>query len=50
MLLRDWRVEPLMKTGESKDEWRKRAFEVKLALAFGIEAVAVKLVRRHQQS
>ena len=50
MLLRDWRVEPLMKMGESKDEWRKRAFEVKLTLTLGIEAVPVKLVRRHQQS
>jgi hypothetical protein len=50
MLLRDWRVEPLMKTGENKDEWRKRAFEVKITLALGIEAVPVKLVRRHEQS
>ena len=50
MLLRDWRVEPLMKMGESKDEWRKRAFEVRLTLTLGIEAVPVKLIRRHQQS
>ena len=39
-----------MKTGESKDEWRKRAFEIRLALMLGIKAAAVKLVRRHQQS
>ena len=50
MLLRDWRVEPLMKTGESIDEWRKRVFEVKITLTLGIETVPVKFVRRQQQS
>ena len=50
MLLRGWRVEPLMKTGESIHEWGKRVFEVKLTLTLGIESVPVKFVRRQQQS
>jgi hypothetical protein len=50
MLLRDWRVEPLMETGESKDEWRKRVFKIKITLTLGIETVPVKFIRRQQQS
>ena len=39
-----------MKTGESKDEWRKRMFKIKIriTLTLGIEAVPVKLVGRSQ--
>jgi len=50
MLLRDWRVEPLLKSGESQDEWTKRVFEVKLTLTLGIGNVPVKFIKRQQQS
>ncbi|KAF8345234.1 cytochrome P450 [Amanita rubescens] len=50
MLLRDWRVEPLLKSGESQDEWTKRVFEVKLTLTLGIGNVPVKFMKRQQQS
>jgi len=48
MLLRDWRVEPLLKSGESKDEWTKRVFEVKLSLTLGIGSAPVKFIKRQQ--
>ena len=50
MLLRDWRVETLLKPGESKDEWTARVFEVKLTLTLGIGNVPVKFIKRQQQS
>jgi len=50
MLLRDWRVEPLLKSGESKDEWMTRVFEAKLTLTLGIGSIPVKFIKRQQQS
>ncbi len=49
MLLRDWQVEPMLKTGESKEEWKTRVFQPKVSLALGMQNVPVKFTRRQQR-
>ncbi|KAF8345233.1 cytochrome P450 [Amanita rubescens] len=48
MLLRDWQVEPMLKTGESKEEWKARLFQPKIGFALGMQDVPVKFTRRQQ--
>jgi len=49
MLLRDWQVQPMLKTGESKEEWKARVFQPKVSLALGMQDVPVKFTRRQQR-
>lgn len=50
MLLRDWQVEPILKIGESKEEWKARMFQPKVSLALGMqEDVPVKFTRRQHR-
>lgn len=47
LLLRDWTVEPIMKDGESKTQWRERILQMTLVgLAFGVRDVPLRLRRR----
>jgi len=48
MLLRVWRVEPTLQSGETRQEWRKRVLEkrVSLGLTFGPTSIPITLVRR----
>ncbi len=46
MLLRDYRLEPVLGKGESKEQWRKRVLSAKLELTLGVEDVPVTFVRR----
>ncbi|KAF9482311.1 cytochrome P450 [Pholiota conissans] len=46
MLLRDYKVQPIMRPGETKEEWRKRVMDGKLVLTLGVKDVPVKFVRR----
>ncbi|EGN98791.1 hypothetical protein SERLA73DRAFT_181431 [Serpula lacrymans var. lacrymans S7.3] len=46
LLLRDWKVEPLLRTGETTEEWRQRAMQATLTLALGIKDVPLKFVKR----
>ncbi|KAF8333794.1 cytochrome P450 [Amanita rubescens] len=48
MLLRDWQVEPMLKTGESKEEWKARLFQPKIGFALGMQDVPAKFTRRQQ--
>ncbi|KAF8623908.1 hypothetical protein AX15_006138 [Amanita polypyramis BW_CC] len=51
MLLRGWRVEPLLRPGEIKDDWSKRVFDIKtLEFSMRIQDVSVKLIRRQPSS
>jgi len=46
LLLRDFKVEPLLRVGETKEQWRDRVLEAKIALTLGVVDVPVRFVRR----
>ena len=46
LLLRDFKVEPLLRVGETKEQWRDRVLEAKIALTLGVVDVPVRLIRR----
>ncbi|KJA21395.1 hypothetical protein HYPSUDRAFT_42034 [Hypholoma sublateritium FD-334 SS-4] len=46
MLLKDYKMEPVMKKGETKEQWKKRVLSAKLGLTLGVEDVPVDFVRR----
>lgn len=52
LLLRDWRVEPLLSvnvsTGEkeTKEEWRKRVMQAKMTITLGVRDVPLTFTKR----
>ncbi|KAF9051514.1 cytochrome P450 [Panaeolus papilionaceus] len=46
MLLRDYKVEPLLSNGESTEEWAKRVLDAKIVITLGVKDVPIKFVRR----
>lgn len=46
LLLREWRVVPVMKDGESRESWRQRVLEPRFEEALLIGEVPLKLIRR----
>jgi cytochrome P450 len=52
LLLRDWRVEPLLSvnvsTGEkeTKEEWRERVLQAKMTLTMGVRDVPLTFTKR----
>ncbi len=46
LLMRDWRIEPLLAEGETLEQWKTKVLDVKLLIILGIKNVPVKLVRR----
>ncbi|KAF9004600.1 cytochrome P450 [Cyathus striatus] len=49
MLLREWRLEPLLQAGESKESWTERVFQAAMGPTLGIAGVSVSFVRRDAQ-
>ncbi|KAF7356522.1 Cytochrome P450 [Mycena venus] len=45
-LLRDWKLEIVLKEGESRTQWRSRVLDAKVNMTFGVGNVPVRLVRR----
>ncbi|KAJ7269928.1 cytochrome P450, partial [Mycena rebaudengoi] len=46
LLLRDWKVMPLLRDGESNEAWRARVLDAHMVLTLGVTDVPVKFVRR----
>lgn len=46
LLLRDFKVEPLLRVGETKEQWEDRVLDAKIALTLGVVDVPVRFVRR----
>lgn len=46
LLLREWRVEPLLKDGETTEQWQKRVLDVNVRLILEIKDTPVRFVRR----
>lgn len=47
LILRDFKVEPLMNPGETKQQWKDRVLDGKVILTLGIKDVPVRVTRRH---
>ncbi|TFK68804.1 cytochrome P450 [Pluteus cervinus] len=45
-LLRDWKVEPVLKLGETMEEWKKRVLDAKFVITLAVKDVPVRFVRR----
>ncbi|KDR80361.1 hypothetical protein GALMADRAFT_242750 [Galerina marginata CBS 339.88] len=46
MLLRDYKVQPLLKPGETKQHWRDRVLDARIVLTLGVADVPVTFIRR----
>lgn len=46
LLLRDFKIEPLLRMGETKEEWRDRVLQAKLGITLGVVDIPVRFVRR----
>jgi len=47
LVLRDWKVEPLLE-GTTIEDWKKKTFEIELGATLTVHAVPLKLTRRSQ--
>ncbi|KAG7097880.1 hypothetical protein E1B28_005192 [Marasmius oreades] len=50
MFLRDWKVEPLLRAGETVEGWKTRVLDAKIGFTLGIKDVPVRLIRRERPS
>ncbi|KAF8816637.1 cytochrome P450 [Phlegmacium glaucopus] len=46
LLLRDYKVEPLLRPGETKEQWQDRVIEAKVGLTLGVVNVPVRFIKR----
>ncbi|KAJ7686679.1 cytochrome P450 [Mycena rosella] len=45
-LLRDWKVEPILREGETKEAWGARIMDARIVLTLGVRDIPVRFVRR----
>ena len=45
-LIREWRIEPELKDGETREQWRARVLEPRFVVTLAFDKVPIKLVRR----
>uniref|UniRef100_A0A0W0FX74 Cytochrome P450 n=1 Tax=Moniliophthora roreri TaxID=221103 RepID=A0A0W0FX74_MONRR len=48
MILREWKVEPLLKAGETREQWKERVLDGKIVLTLGVNDVPLRFVRRER--
>ncbi|KAJ7100252.1 cytochrome P450, partial [Mycena belliarum] len=46
LLLRDWKVLPILRDGETKDAWGARVMEASIVITLGVRDIPIRLVRR----
>lgn len=46
LLLRDWKVEPLLRPGETREEWRERVLTAQLVLTLTVGPMPLRFVKR----
>ncbi|KAL4263744.1 cytochrome P450 family protein [Pleurotus pulmonarius] len=49
MVLRDWRVEPMLRPGETEEMWRQRVLDARVGMTLNVFDVPVRLVRRRSK-
>jgi cytochrome P450 len=50
LLLRDFIIIPVMRSGETKEAWQNRVLDARFALTLGVADVPVKFVRRDKKT
>ncbi|KAJ7927567.1 cytochrome P450 [Mycena leptocephala] len=48
LLLRDWKVLPILRDGESKEMWEKRVMDAHITMTLGVRDVPLRFERRNQ--
>jgi len=46
LLIRDWKIEPLLKNGETVVQWKDRVLDASMMLALGVKSAPIKFIRR----
>lgn len=46
MLLRDWKIQPMLRKGETKEEWRNRVMDAHTVITLGVKDVPVRFTKR----
>lgn len=46
ILLRDWKIHPILRKGETKEEWQNRVMDAQSVLTLGLKDVPVKFTKR----
>jgi hypothetical protein len=46
LLLRGWKVEPLLWGGETKEQWRDRVLDAQLVITLGVADMPIRFTRR----
>jgi hypothetical protein len=46
MLLREWKIHPTLREGETKEEWRNRVLDARMIVTLGVKDVPVKFTKR----
>ncbi|KAJ7754428.1 cytochrome P450 [Mycena metata] len=46
LLLRDWKVLPILRDGETKEEWGARIMDGRIVITLGVSNIPIQLVRR----
>ncbi|KAF5356947.1 hypothetical protein D9756_006377 [Leucocoprinus leucothites] len=47
LLLRGWRVEPLLSGGETKEQWKQRVLDAELVITLGVANMPIRFTRRN---
>ena len=48
LLLRDFKIEPLLLNGETLDAWKNRVLDAQLLITLGVSNASVRFVRRQK--
>ena len=46
LLLRDWRVEIVLRDGETREQWRERVMQAQMVLTLTVGPVPIRFVKR----
>ncbi|KAL0573735.1 hypothetical protein V5O48_008231 [Marasmius crinis-equi] len=49
MFLRDWEVQPILRPGESTEQWQSRVLDGKISFTLGAKDVPIRLTRRERK-
>lgn len=49
LLIRGWKIEPLLKAGETIDQWQDRVMQGKMILTFSVQKMPVRFTRRTEK-
>ena len=50
LLIRDWKLEPLLRKGETIPEWKDRVLDAHILITLGVKNAPIRSVRRNKQA